>query len=72
MKALVERMKNSGVEFQGDLAFVKDWQLFWSGMEAPSPFQMVSLRADAAPFPITSLETFDLLTLPKMILNSLN
>jgi hypothetical protein len=31
MKALVEKMKDSDAEFQGSLAFVRDWQLFWSG-----------------------------------------
>lgn len=31
MKQLLEKMKSSGITFQGDLTFVNDWELFWSG-----------------------------------------
>jgi hypothetical protein len=31
MKNLLEKMKDSGITFKGDLAFVNDWELFWSG-----------------------------------------
>ncbi|ORY18701.1 histidine phosphatase superfamily [Clohesyomyces aquaticus] len=30
MIKLLEKMKQSKIAFQGDLAFVKDWELFWS------------------------------------------
>ncbi|KAF2017465.1 phosphoglycerate mutase-like protein [Aaosphaeria arxii CBS 175.79] len=30
MRNLLERMKKSRIEFTGDLAFVNDWDLFWS------------------------------------------
>lgn len=30
IKALVERMQDSGIDFQGDLAFFNNWTLFWT------------------------------------------
>lgn len=31
MKQLLDKMKRSGIIWKGDLAFVNDWELFWSG-----------------------------------------
>jgi hypothetical protein len=31
MEKLMAKIKQSGITFEGDLAFVNDWELFWSG-----------------------------------------
>lgn len=63
MRALVERMKNSDVEFQGSLAFVKDWQLFWSSewltgvlyLLRNSPLSLTGAHANVLKFQLTIL-----------------
>lgn len=43
----MDKIKQKGITFEGDLAFVNDWELFWSGKSCsflPSTFYISAFQ----------------------------